>query len=86
VEDIANRQAACDLNWWASEVSLNTVNVGSNVKIDDKTYQPLSVVDEDEDRRKKEKAKDDTKTDSALALSNVNSNRGGLVSFSLNSF
>lgn len=85
MEENPNRHTASGINWWASEASLNTVNVGSNVRIDDKSYQPLSVVDEDEDRRKKKEAKEDTKTASTLALSNVNSNGVGLVAFSFNS-
>lgn len=78
MEDTANLQTASDINWWASEASLNAVNVGSNAKSDDKMYQPLRPVEEDEDRRK-EKAKEDAKTASSLALYNVKSNGVGLL-------
>jgi hypothetical protein len=68
---------------WASEASINTANFGSIVKIDNKTYQPLSKVDEDEDWRKKN-SKDATMA-SDLALPNVKSNGVGLVPFRFNS-
>jgi hypothetical protein len=80
MEDTANRQIASDFNRWMSEASLNAANLGSIVKIDDKTYQPLSKVDEDEDWRKKNSKKDAT-TASDLALSNVQSNGVELVPF-----
>ena len=82
MEDTANRQTAYDLKW-ASDASLNTVNFGSSVKIDEKTYQLLSAVDEEEDRRKNSKNNETTASD--LALSNVKSNGVGLVPFRFNS-
>jgi len=72
-EDTANRQRASDIHRWVSEASsLNAAKLGSTVKIDDKTYLPLSKVDEDEDCRKNSK-KDET-TASDLPLSIVKSN------------
>jgi hypothetical protein len=68
---------------WVSEASLNVAKLGSTVKIDDKTYLPLSKVDEDEDWRKKNSKKDET-TASDLALSNVKSNGVRLVPFRFN--
>jgi hypothetical protein len=76
MEEVTTRQTASGMNWWASAASLDTANVGSNVKIDEKAYQLLKEVDEEEDRRKGEK-NDDSKTASTLALSNVNSNGVG---------
>jgi len=73
LEDNANRRRASDIHMWVSEASLNVAKLGSTVKIDDKTYLPLSKVDEDEDWRKKNSKKDET-TASDLALSNVKSN------------
>ena len=84
MEDTANRQIASNIKGWVSEASLNAVNLGSTVKIDEKTYLPLSKVDEDEDWRKKNSKKDAT-TASDLALSNVKSNGVGLVPFRFNS-
>lgn len=73
MEDTANRRRASDIHLWVSEASLNAAKLGSTVKIDDKTYLPLSKVDEDEDWRKNNSKKDET-TASDLALSNVKSN------------
>jgi hypothetical protein len=84
MEDIANRQIASDVQKWVSEASLNAANRGSTIKIDDKTYLPLSKVDEDENWRKKN-SKDDATTVSDLAVSNVKSNGIGLVPFRFNS-
>lgn len=84
MEDTANQQIASNCNRWVSEASLNAANLGSIVKIDDKTYLPLSKVDEDEDWRKNNSTKDAT-TASDLALSNVKSNGLGLVPFRFNS-
>jgi hypothetical protein len=67
-----------------SEAALNAANLGSTVKIDDKTYLPLSKVDEDEDWQKKN-SKQDAMTASDLALSNVKSNGVGLVPFRFSS-
>jgi len=83
-EDTPNRQIDSDTNMWVSEASINAANFGSTVKIDNKTYKPLSKVDEDEDWRKKNSKKDAT-TASDLALSNVKSNGVGLVPFRFNS-
>jgi len=78
MEDTANRQIASNIKGWVSEASLNAANLGSTVKIDEKTYLPLSKVDEDEDGRKKNSKNDET-TASDLALSNVKSNGVGLL-------
>jgi len=83
IDDTANRQIASDINRWVSEAALNAAKLGSTVKIDDKTYLPLSKVDEDEDWRKKNS--NDATTASDLALSNVKSNGVGLVPFIFNS-
>lgn len=77
MEDITNRHTSYDVNW-ASDASLNTVNLGSTVRIDDRTYQPLSAVDEEEDRRKNSSKYNATNA-SDLALSNVKSNGVGLL-------
>jgi hypothetical protein len=66
---------ASDMNWWASAASLDTVNFGSSVKIDEKSYEPLREADEDDDKKNKEKiGKESPKTMSTLDLPNVNSN------------
>jgi len=77
-EDTPNRQIDSDIHMWVSEASINAANFGSTVRIDNKTYKPLSKVDEDEDWRKKNSKKDAT-TASDLALSNVKSNGVGLL-------
>jgi len=78
-EDTANRRRGSDIHMWVSEASLNAAKPGSTVKLDDKTYLPLSKVDEDEDRRNKNSKKDET-TASDLAPSNVKSNGVRLLS------
>jgi hypothetical protein len=82
--DNAHRQISSGNNRWVSEASLNTANFGSAVKIDNKTYLPLSKVDEDEDWQKKNT--EDATTASELAPSNVKSNGVRLVPFRFNSF
>jgi hypothetical protein len=66
-----------------SEATLNAAKLGSTVKIDDKTYLPLSKVDEDEDCRKNSKKYATTASD--LAMANVKSNGVGFVPFRYNS-
>jgi hypothetical protein len=77
VDDTAARPTASDISWWASAASLDTAHLGSSYRIDDKTYQMLSEVDEDEDRQGKVKGESDSKTASAFALSNINCNGTG---------
>jgi len=84
MEDTANRRRTSDIHRWVSEASsLNSEKLGSTVKIDDKTYLPLSKVDEDEDCRNNSK-KDETPV-SDLSLSIVKSNGVRLVPFGFNS-
>jgi hypothetical protein len=77
MDDTAARPTASDVSWWASAASLDTAHLGSSYRIDDKTYQLLSEVDEDEDRQGKTKCENDSKTASASALSNINCNGTG---------
>jgi hypothetical protein len=74
VEDATTRQAISELNW-ASAASLDIVNLGSTVRLDEKPYQPLEEADEDDDKGHKEnKGNGDPKTVSTSDLPNVNSN------------
>lgn len=79
VDDTPTRPTASDFSWWASAASLDTAHLGSSYRIDDKTYQVLSEVDEDEDRQGKAKSRNASKTASALVLSNMNRNGLGPV-------
>ncbi|XP_069674650.1 monocarboxylate transporter 9-like [Periplaneta americana] len=61
VEDPTSRKPAAEISWWASAASLDTVNLGSSVKIfDEKSYHPLQETD-DENRRNKSKKDADKK-------------------------
>lgn len=68
MNDPNTRQAASEMNWWASAASIDTANFGSSVKIDDKPYEPLREADEDDDKRNKEKKISESD------MPNVNSN------------
>ncbi|XP_021913935.1 uncharacterized protein LOC110827025 [Zootermopsis nevadensis] len=78
VNDPNTRQAASEMNWWASAASLDTANFGSSVKIDDKPYEPLREADEDDDKRNKEKKISESD------MPNVNSNGIGLMNKNAN--
>jgi hypothetical protein len=77
VDDTPTRPTASEVSWWASAASLDTAHLGSSYRIDDKTYQLLSEVDEDEDRQGKARGRHDAETASTLALYNTNCNGMG---------
>jgi hypothetical protein len=77
MDDNPTRPTPSDVSWWASAASLDTAHLGSNYRIDDKTYQLLSEVDEEEDRQGKAKGKNDSETASASDRCNVNCNGMG---------
>jgi hypothetical protein len=62
VDDNAARPTATEISWWASAASLDTAHLGSSYRIDDKTYQLLTEVDEDEDKQGKVKGDNDSNT------------------------
>ncbi|PSN41448.1 hypothetical protein C0J52_14536 [Blattella germanica] len=73
VDDPSSKQQP---DWWASAASLNTVNLGSSLKIfDEKYYQPLKEVDENNEKsvsNKKQQPEEDDKTVTTISVRNGN--------------
>ncbi|KAJ9587654.1 hypothetical protein L9F63_018906, partial [Diploptera punctata] len=83
VEDPSSKQRPADVNWWTSAASINSVNLGSSVRIfDEKSYQPLQDFDVKSDIKnggsRKNVNEDDSKT--ALTLATANANGIGNIS------
>ncbi|KAJ9599803.1 hypothetical protein L9F63_026348, partial [Diploptera punctata] len=77
MEELPAKQRPADVNWWTSAASINSVNLGSSVRIfDEKSYQPLQDFDSKNGIRKEGSKKnineDDSKTALTLAMADAN--------------
>ncbi|KAJ9587655.1 hypothetical protein L9F63_018907 [Diploptera punctata] len=69
MEELPAKQRPADVNWWTSAASINSVNLGSSVRIfDEKSYQPLQDFDSKNGIRKEGSKKNINEDDSKNSI------------------